>query len=52
MGDAENDVAMLRAAGLGVAMGNAPDHVKTAAYRVVSDLDHGGCAEAIRLLLD
>ena len=52
VGDAENDVAMLRAAGLGVAMGNAPDHVKTAADRVVSDLDHGGCAEAIRLLLD
>ena len=52
VGDAENDVAMLRAAGLGVAMGNAPEHVKTAADRVVSDLDHGGCAEAIRLLLD
>ena len=52
VGDAEHDVAMLRAAGLGVAMGNAPEHVKTAADRVVSDLDHGGCAEAIRLLLD
>ena len=52
VGDAENDVAMLRAAGLGVAMGNAPEHVKTAADRVVSDLDHGGCAQAIMMLLD
>ena len=52
VGDADNDIPMLRAAGLGVAMGNAPDYVKTAADRVVSDLDHGGCAEAIRMLLD
>ena len=52
VGDADNDIPMLRAAGLGIAMGNAAEHVKTAADRVVSDLDHGGCAEAIRLLLD
>ena len=43
---------MFRAAGLGIAMGNAPDYVKTAADRIVSDQDHGGCAEAIRLLLE
>jgi hypothetical protein len=52
VGDADNDIPMLRAAGLGVAMGNAPAHVKTAADRIVSDLDHGGCAEAILLLLN
>ena len=40
----------VRAAGLGVAMGNAPGHVKSAADRIVADLDHGGCAEAIGLL--
>ena len=51
VGDADNDIPMLRSAGLGVAMGNAPDYVKTAADRIVSDLDHGGCAEAIMLLL-
>ena len=51
VGDADNDIPMLRAAGLGVAMGNAPAHVKAAADRIVSDLDHGGCAEAIMMLL-
>ena len=51
VGDADNDIPMLRAAGLGVAMGNAPEYVKSAAGRIVADLDHGGCAEAIRLLL-
>ncbi len=52
VGDADNDIPMLRAAGLGVAMGNAHVHVKTAADRVVSDLDHGGCAQAVMMLLE
>jgi Cof subfamily protein (haloacid dehalogenase superfamily) len=52
VGDADNDLPMLQAAGLAVAMGNAPDYVKTAADRIVSDLDHGGCAEAIMMLFD
>ena len=51
VGDADNDIPMLRTAGFGVAMGNAPDYVKTAADRIVSDLDHGGCAEAIMMLI-
>ena len=50
-GDADNDIPMLKAAGLGVAMGNAAGHIKAAAHKVVSDLDHGGCAQAIRMLL-
>ena len=52
VGDADNDLPMLYAAGLGVAMGNAPDYVKTAAGRIVSDQDHGGCTEAIMMLFD
>ena len=52
VGDAENDIPALRLAGLGVAMGNAPEHVKAAADRVVSGPDDGGCAEAIRMLLE
>ena len=52
VGDADNDIPMIRAAGLGVAMGNAPDHVKAAADRIVSDHDHGGCAEAVMSMLE
>ena len=52
VGDAENDISMIQAAGLGVAMGNANSRVKAAAQLVVSDNDHGGCAQAIRLLCE
>lgn len=51
VGDAENDVSMLRAAGLGVAMGNANAQAAAAANVQVADCDHGGCAEAIRTYL-
>ena len=51
VGDADNDLPMLRAAGLGVAMGNAlPEAVATADVQV-ADNDHGGVAEAIRRYL-
>ncbi len=49
VGDADNDIPMIQAAGLGVAMGNAAENVRTAADRVVADCDHDGCVEAIRL---
>ena len=52
VGDAMNDLAMLRAAGLGAAMGNAIPEAVAAADVQVADNDHGGCAEAIdRFLL-
>ena len=51
VGDADNDIPMLHAAGLGIAMGNAARHVKDAADRVAADNDHDGCAEAIRMAL-
>jgi Cof subfamily protein (haloacid dehalogenase superfamily) len=51
VGDAENDMEMIRAAGLGIAMGNAQDAVKAAAGAVVSDCEHDGAAEAIEQYL-
>ena len=51
VGDAENDLAMLRSAGLGVAMGNAIPAAVEAADVQVSDNDHDGVAEAIERYL-
>ena len=51
VGDADNDIPMLRAAGLGIAVANANEHVLAAADVVVADNDHDGCAEAIRRYL-
>lgn len=51
VGDAMNDISMLRAAGLGVAMGNAIPATVAVADAQVADCDHGGCAEVIRRLL-
>lgn len=47
IGDAENDIEMLKMVGLGVAVGNALDEVKAAANEVVSSNDNNGVAEAI-----
>ncbi len=47
IGDNENDIAMLRGSGIGVAMGNASEEVKLAADYVTADNDHAGVAEAI-----
>lgn len=51
VGDGGNDVAMIRAAGLGVAMGNASEPIKTLADAVTADCDHDGVAEAIETYL-
>ena len=47
VGDGGNDVDLMRAAGLGVAMGNAAVAVKAAADAVTEDCDHDGAAKAI-----
>lgn len=46
-GDGENDVEMLRFAGIGVAMGNAEDVTKEAATYVTADIDDDGIAKAL-----
>lgn len=47
MGDSENDISMLKWAGLGIAMGNAQDAVKQAADAVTSSVEEHGVAAAI-----
>lgn len=48
VGDNFNDLPMLRLAGLGVAMGNAPEAVKTEANAVTKSNNEHGVAEAIK----
>ncbi len=48
VGDSLNDLAVIRAAGLGVAMGNAQDEVKKAADVVVRSNNEHGVAQVIR----
>lgn len=53
LGDSGNDAALLAAAGLGVAMGNASDGVKAVAKAVTGRNTEGGAAQAIhRWLLE
>lgn len=47
LGDSGNDETMLRRAGLGVAMGNAPDFVKAAADAITETNENDGAAIAI-----
>jgi len=47
VGDFYNDLEMIREAGFGVAMGQAPDLVKAAADAIAPDHAHDGCAVAL-----
>ena len=47
-GDGDNDITMLRYAGIGVAMGNADATVKAAADYVTTGTDASGIAKALR----
>ena len=51
VGDEGNDAAMIKAAGLGVAMGNAPESIKELADEVTADCDHDGVAVVIETYL-
>lgn len=46
LGDSDNDLEMLRHAGVGIAMGNARQHVRDAADEVTSAPEQGGVREA------
>ena len=48
MGDSENDLSMINAAGIGVAMGNASDDVKAVADYITTSNNENGVGEAIK----
>lgn len=48
IGDSENDLGMLQAAGVGIAMGNALDYVKEAADDVTKSVEEDGVYYAFR----
>ena len=51
-GDEENDLPMLTAVGFGVAMGNAPEHVRAQCAYATESNEENGIAHAIdRLVL-
>lgn len=47
-GDSENDISMIKAAGLGVAVGNAADEIKAAADKVANTNDNFGVAKILK----
>jgi hydroxymethylpyrimidine pyrophosphatase-like HAD family hydrolase len=51
VGDGTNDLSLFGAAGLAIAMDNAPDGVKAVADGVTLDVDRGGLAAAIERFL-
>ena len=51
MGDSGNDDEMIKAAGIGVAMGNATEHIKASADFITLNCEDGGVAYALEKLV-
>lgn len=51
-GDGLNDISMIREAGIGVAMQNAVEEVKSAADLITGSCEESGVAEVVERLLD
>lgn len=47
IGDGDNDLEAIRGVGLGIAMGNAPQHVRAAAAHTVAPVESDGLAQAL-----
>lgn len=52
VGDGGNDLSMIRAAGLGVAMGNAQEEVKRTALRVTGTNEEHGVAQLLQYVME
>jgi len=51
-GDSYNDIPMIHFAGIGVAMGNAPQEVKDAADHIAPTNDEEGVAQVLASILN
>ncbi|WP_246495016.1 Cof-type HAD-IIB family hydrolase [Ameyamaea chiangmaiensis] len=51
IGDMSNDIPMLKVAGLAIAMGNAPETVKSHAHFVTASNEHNGWARAMEQIV-
>lgn len=51
VGDGENDLELIQAVALGIAMGNAQEVVKKAAHRVVGTVEACGLEQALEIIL-
>ncbi|MFR3925644.1 MAG: HAD hydrolase family protein [Collinsella sp.] len=47
IGDASNDISLMNAVDVGIAMGNAPDYLKKRADYITDSVDHDGVIKAL-----